>query len=191
MAAVAYTVAANSTQFNFQDIFSKISKVYFNDGVLESTQLTQPVEWEMEMPILSDVTFNLGEVETQEVKLADGSIWTSKITKGDSDVSIRIPSVSERISSLFMTTGTSYSDGFTFAGGTYSGKGYKNDAKKTIGSLMFTDDAGSVCIIFPNMEMSGALTGGDGDNPAYFNVKITPKANQAGDALLIMKKQSV
>ena len=183
--ATAITVKTKSAAL--QTLFSKIQHVYYNASAIASG--TSTVSDCTELPVLEDgVTFNTGEAEVTEVNLIDGSIWTSKADKGDSDISFQVASLNEAINNLFLTKGKTYS-GVTLDGGTaFGGAGYALDVKKATGSLVMTDDTGNTMIILPNVEMYGSLTVADGDNPAYFDVSVTPKANTDGDAIILLTK---
>ena len=80
-------------------------------------------------------------------------------------------------------TGTS---GGILAGKTFSGKSYSLAPKKVTGSLIFMSEDRQTIIALPKVEMYANLVAADGDNPAYFNVSVTPKENSEGADIMIM-----
>ena len=51
-------------------------------------------------------------------------------------------------------------------------------------------DNKDVIVILPSIEMYGSLVVADGDNPAYFNVTVTPLENEDGSDIFILEKQA-
>lgn len=189
---MAITLTSTKKSASLQTIFSKCNHIYFEaiaggNGLTKSA-ITTGVDFDIELPTLEDsVSVNFGEAETTEINLIDGTIWTSKATKGDSDITFQVASLADEINELFMAKGTTYGS-TAIDGSDFNGVGYKVDVKKAIGAILMTDDTDSVCILLPNVEMTGTLNAGDGDNPAYYNVTVVPKPNADGDTIVIFKK---
>lgn len=183
-----------------QTIFAKVNHVYFDSitaGGLNTTEISKGVVFDYEFPIIEDsINFNTGEADVTEVKLIDGTVWTSMATKGDSDINFNVATLDNRIASQFLrNTDTKFQEGqdiseVKIGENNYVGLGYNLEVKKATGALMFCDDTESVVVLLPNVEMYGTLNMGDGDNPAYFAVKVTPKMNLDGDAILIFTKKN-
>lgn len=185
---MAITFTSTKKSASLQTVFSKPNHVYFEGAALTKSAITSGVDMDLELPVLEDsISINFGDAETTEINLIDGTIWTSKATKGDSSITFQVPSLSDEINSLFMTKGTAY-ETTGIDGKDYNGAGWKVDVKKALGALLLTDDTESVCLVLPNVEMTGTFNAGDGDNPAYYNVTVVPKPNQDGDTIIIFKK---
>lgn len=188
------TVASNSSIGDLHQLFNQVRKVFFNATPIEASDFTSGIEAEMEFPVLEGgVTFNGPSTDKQEVKLTDGTIWTQKVTLGDSDISLQIASIADKIASLFMTKKTSSNISIksslaTSEEITYSGVGYVMDGRTVKGSLVMYDQSGETMIVLPNVEMAGTPNGADGDNPTYFDTKVTPLINKAGVNIYIFQK---
>lgn len=52
---------------------------------------------------------------------------------------------------------------------------------------MFSEDRQTI-IALPNVEMYASLVAADGDNPAYFNVAVSPLENSEGADIMILWK---
>ena len=198
MAANTITLASGKDAASLQVLFTKMNHVYFYNGQITTSKLTAGLECVLELPVLSDgVSFNMGEPDKQETKLTTGVIWTSRADKGDSDISFQVASIAGPINELFMRKpsvsipsvklGTSL--GFN-AEKTFNGVAYSSEVKKVQGSLLMTDDNGATAIVLPNVEMYGGLVVADGDNPAYFNVSVTPKINTEGSDIMIFQESN-
>lgn len=195
MNANTISLAAGKDASNLQTLFAKMKNVYYNAGQITANMLSSAgVECELEFPVISDgVSFNTGEADVTETKLTTGATWTSRADKGDSDISFQVASIAGELDDLFLTKRTSASvTGIKVQGleGTFGGDSYSLDVNKVTGSLVMTDDNRQTVLILTNVEMYGSLVVADGDNPAYFNVKVTPKANTDGAALLILRKEA-
>lgn len=195
MANNAITLASGKDAANLQTLFAKMKNVYYNSAPITANTLTSSgIECNIEFPVISDgVTFNTGEADVTEIKLTTGATWSSKANKGDSDISFQVASIAGDINDLFLTKKTSASvSGVSIVGldGTFGGDSYSLDVNKVTGSLVMTDDNKQTVIIVTNVEMYGSLVVADGDNPAYFNVKVTPRDNTEGAALIILHKEA-
>lgn len=175
---------------DLKTLFNQIKDVYYLDTPIDAATGLATITADLELPVIEDsVSFNTGDIEKTEVKLTTGTIWASKITKGDSDITMQVSSVDDDINSLFITKKNG-STPITADGSAYTGNSYDLDAKVATGALIFLSADGKGMIVLPNVDMSGALVLGDGDNPSYFNVTVTPKINAAGVSIYILKKAS-
>ena len=195
MANNAITLASGKDAANLQTLFAKMKNVYYNSTPITANTLTSSgIECNIEFPVISDgVTFNTGEADVTEIKFTTGATWASKANKCDSDISFQVASIAGDINDLFLTKKTSASvAGVSIVGldGTFGGDSYSLDVNKVTGSLVMTDDNKQTVIIVTNVEMYGSLVVADGDNPAYFNVKVTPRDNTEGAALIILHKEA-
>lgn len=183
---------------SLETLFNDIEEVYYKSTEIKSTDLAaSALTVDMELPVLEDgVNFDTGAADVTEIKLTTGRIWTSKAVKGDSGISMQIASVAGKINELFMGTvktsaGADVSVNAASGlidGSTYKGKGYSMSPKKVVGSLIFPSNDRSTIIILPKVEMYSSLVAADGDNPAYFNVTVTPKANSEEVEIFILEK---
>lgn len=145
------------------DIFAKVAHVYYSSSVLNATP-SASISVDMELPIIEDsVSFDTGGVDKTETKLTTGQVWTSRATKSDSNITMQVASLDADINALFMDS--------------KGNDGYATTVKKATGSLYFVDDTGKGLVVLPNVEMFGSLVLGEGDNPGYFNVTVTPLIN--------------
>ena len=167
---------------NLKQIFDKVNRVYyFPDSSKSFAEQTDGIE----LPVLEDgVTFNTGEPEKNEVKLTDGTIWTSKVSQGDSDISFQVSSVHETINELLMDkkSGASISS-VEFEGYSFSGNGFSLAPKKIGGALLMTSSDFSSGIYLPNVEIFASFNGeGGDDSTGYYNVSVTPLTDNKGAA---------
>lgn len=194
MAANAISLAASKDAANLQVLFAKMKNVYFNAGQITASSLqASGVECELELPVISDgVTMNTGDADVTEIKLTTGATWVSRADKGDSDISFQVASIAGDINDLFLTKRASAAvTGVSIVGldGTFGGDSYSLDVNKVVGSLVLTDDNRQTVLVLTNVEMYASLVVSDGDNPAYFNVSVTPKDNTEGAAIIILHKE--
>lgn len=199
MAATAknITVASNSSNGNLKQLFNQVRKVFYVKEEITQTKLTSTgYEADMEFPILGDgVSFNGPDVEKSEIKLTDGTIWTSKMEAGDSDISLQIATIADKIMSTFMEKKTAspveaVSSLGTGESITYSGLGYAMGVKTVKGALVMFDQSGETMIVLPNVEMTGQFNGADGDNPAYINATVTPLLNSDNVNIYVFQKKT-
>lgn len=174
---MAHTFNPSTQIGSLKQVFSKVAHVYYSSNVLNDEPGTA-ITVDMELPVLEDsVSFDTGSVDKTEVKLTTGTIWTSKSTKGDSDITFQVASLNSAINELFLGK-----DGDDTSGKTH---GYSLDVKKATGALYFVDETGKGLVVLPNVEMYGSLVLGEGDNPAYFNVTVTPTINSKNASIYI------
>ena len=172
-------------------VFNKMDEVYYSKTPLSVAKLATSITVDMELPVLSDgVTFNSGEPETTEIKLTTGANWVTRTEKGDSDISLQVASLKGLINDLFMDKKEEIEATANLGEDSYSGGAYRLAPKKISGALIMMSDNKDVIVILPSIEMYGSLVVADGDNPAYFNVTVSPLENEDGSDIFILEKQA-
>lgn len=177
---------------DLKTLFNDVKEVYFKNAEIKAADLGKSFTADMEFPVLEEgVSFNTGDADVTEIKLTTGSTWVSKATKGDSDISFQVASIAGPVNSLLMNkvgTDITSAEGILVDGVTYAGAAYSLAPKKVAGSLlMFSEDRQTI-IALPNVEMYSSLVAADGDNPAYFNVAVSPLENSEGADIMILWK---
>lgn len=174
-------VTVSTTKDNLKKIFDKVNRVYYFP---DSTKSLASQTGGIEFPVLSDgVSFNTGDPDKNEVKLTDGTTWTSKVKQGDSDISFQVSSVHETINNLLMEKKTNSSITAEFDGVTYTGDGYSLAPKKVSGALLMTSEDKTTAIYLPNVEIFASFNGeGGDDSTGYYNVAVTPLTDSTGAA---------
>lgn len=177
---------------DLKTLFNDVKEVYFKNTEIKAADLGNSFTANMEFPVLEEgVSFNTGDADVTEIKLTTGSTWVSKATKGDSDISFQVASIAGPVNSLLMNkvgTDITSTKGILVDGVTYAGAAYSLAPKKVAGSLlMFSEDRQTI-IALPNVEMYASLVAADGDNPAYFNVAVSPLENSEGADIMILWK---
>lgn len=175
---------------DLRQIFNQASKVYYKASEIKSTDLSGTLTLDMELPVLDEgFTFNSGEAETTNIRLTDKTIWTARVDKGDPDISIQVASFAEKVNELFLNkvsaAAVSEASGL-IDGKTFAGSGYNLSPKKAMGALLIVSQDEESIVVLPSVEMFGSLVLADGDNPAYFNVPITPLENSEGAEIFIL-----
>ena len=173
-------------------IFDKVNRVYYfadnktDQGVVKSLDaLTGGIE----LPVLEDgVGFNTGDPEKNEVKLTDGTIWTSKVSQGDSDISFQVSSVHATINDLLMEKKASATvSGVQIGDYDYSGQGYALAPKKVGGALVMISSDNLTGVYLPDVEMFASFNGeGGDDSTGYYNVSVTPLTDAQGAGFYIL-----
>nr|DAX44129.1 MAG TPA: hypothetical protein [Caudoviricetes sp.] len=177
---------------DLKTLFNDVKEIYFKSSEIKVADLNKSFTADMELPVLEEgVSFNTGDADVTEIKLTTGSTWVSKATKGDSDISFQVASIAGPVNSLLMNkvgTDITSTEGILVDGVTYAGAAYSLAPKKVAGSLlMFSEDRQTI-IALPNVEMYASLVAADGDNPAYFNVAVSPLENSEGADIMILWK---
>lgn len=177
---------------DLKTLFNDVKEIYFKSSEIKVADLNKSFTADMELPVLEEgVSFNTGDADVTEIKLTTGSTWVSKATKGDSDISFQVASIAGAVNSLLMNkvgTDITSTEGILVDGVTYTGAAYSLAPKKVAGSLlMFSEDRQTI-IALPNVEMYASLVAADGDNPAYFNVAVSPLENSEGADIMILWK---
>lgn len=174
-------------------LFNDIDEIYYKSGEIKASDLgSTALTTLMELPVLDEgVTFDTGAADVTRVRITTQETWTSKATKGDPDITFQVASIAGEVNDLLMTkiTAAAVTGATNLVNGkTYAGSGYSLSPKKVTGALvMFSEDKQSV-IILPSVEMYASFVGNDGDNPAYFNVAVTPVANSEGADIYILSE---
>lgn len=174
-------------------LFNDIDEIYYKSGEIKASDLgSTALTALMELPVLDEgVTFDTGAADVTRVRITTQETWTSKATKGDPDITFQVASIAGDVNDLLMTkiTAAAVTGATNLVNGkTYAGAGYSLSPKKVTGALvMFSEDKQSV-IILPSVEMYASFVGNDGDNPAYFNVAVTPVANSEGADIYILSE---
>lgn len=169
------------TAEQLKQLFNDVEEVYYSSKPITADYLAGgQIEALKELPVTEDgVNFNTGEAEVTNIKLTTGKIWCTKVKKGDADISFQLPSIDGEINDLFLekVAGKAISALELGTLGSFSGEGYALTPKKVEGALVMPSADRATVIILPSVEMYATLNLGDGDNPAYFDVKVTPVAN--------------
>lgn len=183
----------STTKDNLKKIFDKVHRVYYfadnktNQGVVKALgSLTGGIEF----PVLDDgVTFDTGEPDTNEVKLTDGTTWTSKVSQGESDISFQVSSVHSTIMDLLMEkkTSASISTAVQIGDYDYTGQGYSLAPKKISGALVMVSSDFLTGVYLPDVELFASFNGeGGDDSTGYFNVSVTPLTDANGAGFYIL-----
>jgi hypothetical protein len=182
------TVASNHEAL--AAIFNDVEEVLYSPSEFASTN-TKEIKDLIDLPVLGDsISFNMGEVELTQIKLTNETIWSSKAKRGDADITFNVASVSETVNNLLMTSANKKASIEMDALGTGAmhGNGYSLQPKALTGSLIFPSQDRKCVLILPNIEAYASLNVADGDNPAYFSLKVTPKENSEGVEIFIFEK---
>lgn len=175
----AITITTNKEAL--QTIFKRVDRVYYFS---DTTKTFANQSGGIELPVLEGgVTFETGEADKTEVKLTDGTIWVSDVTKGDSDVSFQVSSVSQTVNELFLEKNGNTITG-EFDDMTYVMQGYSSSPKKVSGALLLTSKDKSTLVYLPKVEMYASFNGeGGDDSTGYYNVVVTPLKDATGNDL--------
>ena len=174
-------VTVSTYKENLKKIFDKVNRVYYFP---DSTKALSSQTGGIELPVLeSGVTFNTGDPNKNEVKLTDGTVWTSKVKQGESDISFQVSSVHSTINELLMEKKANSSITAQFEGVTYTGDGFSLAPKKISGALLMTSEDKTTAVYLPNVEMFASFNGeGGDDSTGYYNVAVTPLTDAKGAA---------
>lgn len=190
------TIMANivsTSKESLKKIFDKVNRVYYfadNKTAQGAVKALGSLTNGIEFPVLeSGVTFNTGDPETNEVKLTDGTVWTSKVSQGDSDISFQVSSVHDTIAALLMDkkTAASISTAVQIGDYDYTGEGYALAPKKISGALVMVSSDGLTGVYLPDTEIVASFNGeGGDDSTGYFNVSVTPLTDANGAGFYIL-----
>jgi hypothetical protein len=178
---------------DLKTLFNDIEEVYYKSSEIKASDLgASALTVDMELPVLEDgVNLDTGAADVTQIKLTTGTIWTSKAAKGDSDISLQVASIAGAVNELFLEKGAAVASAAGLIdGNTYKGSGYKLNPKKVTGALVLPSNDRSTIIVLANVEMYASLIAADGDNPAYFNVTVSPMSNSDGDEIIILEKST-
>lgn len=182
-----------TTKDTLRTIFDKVNRVYYfadnktSGGAVKALgSLTGGIEF----PVLEDgVTFNTGDPDKSEVKLTDGTTWTSKVKQGESDISFQVSSVHSTIMDILMEkkVAASISSAVQIGDYDYTGQGYALAPKKVGGALVMVSSDGLTGVYLPDTEIFASFNGeGGDDSTGYFNVSVTPLTDANGAAFYIL-----
>ena len=148
----------------------------------------------IEFPVLEDgVSFDTGSPDKNEVKLTDGTTWTSKVSQGESDISFQVSSVHSTINDILMEkkVAASISSAVQIGDFNYTGQGYALAPKKIGGALVMISSDGLTGVYLPDVEMFASFNGqGGDDSTGYYNVTVTPLTDSNGAAFYILNGTS-
>ncbi|MGR4860051.1 hypothetical protein ABLT32_13570 [Bacteroides pyogenes] len=181
------TITKKTTDLN--TLFNDVKEVYFKNSEIKTSDLgEESLTGLMELPVLKDgVNFDTGSADITPVKLTTGATWTSKVSKGDPDISFQVASIDAEVNDLLMSKGNPIAAAKGLIDGkTYKGAAYSLAPKKVVGSLVVKSEDGQSFIILPKVEMYSSFVAADGDNPAYFNLSVTPMENSEGSDIMIL-----
>lgn len=174
---------------DLKTLFNNVKEVYYKYGEIKTSDLSSTaLAVDIELPVLADgVSFDTGTADISELKITSGAVWTTKSEKGDSDISIQVASIAGAVNDIFMNNVKAVASASGILDGTtYKGAAYSLAPKKVTGALVMRSEDRQSVIILPSVEMYSNLIAADGDNPAYFNVKITPVENSEGSDIIIL-----
>lgn len=178
---------------SLKKIFDKVNRVYFfannkdgNGDVKPLGNLTNGIEF----PVLDGgVSFDTGAPDKNDVKLTDGTTWTSKVKQGESDISFQVSSVHATINDLLMEKKAAAVITSAVQIGTYdyTGQGYALAPKKISGALVMISSDFVTGVYLPDVEMFASFNGeGGDDSTGYYNVSVTPLTDANGAAFYIL-----
>lgn len=182
----------STTKDSLKKIFDKVNRVYYfadNKDAQGAVKSLDALTGGIELPVLEDgVGFNTGDPEKNEVKLTDGTIWTSKVSQGDSDISFQVSSVHATINELLMEKKASATvTGVQIGDYDYSGQGYALAPKKVGGALVMISSDNLTGVYLPDVEMFASFNGeGGDDSTGYYNVSVTPLTDAQGAGFYIL-----
>jgi len=181
MAGLTVTTALTDLKVLFNDL----KEVYFKAGEIKTSDLgSEALTMDMELPALDDgVTFDTGSADVTRVRITTKAVWTSKASKGDPDITFQVAN------DLLMENKKTIASATNIINGkTYKGAAYSLSPKKVTGALLMQSEDRQTIIILPNVEMYANFVAADGDNPAYFNVAVTPLENSEGAEIFILSE---
>ena len=173
-------------------VFDKVHRVYYFANNMSGTSVKSlgSLSAGIELPVLEDgVSFDTGAPDKSEVKLTDGTTWTSKVKQGESDISFQVSSVSATVNELFMEkkTAASISTSVQIGDYDYTGQGYALAPKKIGGALVMVSSDFLTGVYLPNVEIFASFNGeGGDDSTGYYNVTVTPLTDDNGAAFYIL-----
>ena len=177
-------------------IFDKVNRVYYfaNNKTGDTVKALSALTGGIEFPVLEDgVSFDTGSPDKNEVKLTDGTTWTSKVSQGESDISFQVSSVHSTINDILMEkkVEASISSAVQIGDFNYTGQGYALAPKKIGGALVMISSDGLTGVYLPDVEMFASFNGqGGDDSTGYYNVTVTPLTDSNGAAFYILNGTS-
>ena len=177
-------------------IFDKVNRVYYfaNNKSGDTVKALSALSGGVEFPVLEDgVSFDTGSPDKNEVKLTDGTTWTSKVKQGESDISFQVSSVHSTINDILMEkkVAASISSAVQIGDFNYTGQGYALSPKKIGGALVMISSDCLTGVYLPDVEMFASFNGqGGDDSTGYYNVTVTPLTDSHGAAFYILNGTS-
>jgi len=177
-------------------IFDKVNRVYYfaNNKTGDTVKALGALTGGIEFPVLEDgVSFDTGSPDKNEVKLTDGTTWTSKVSQGESDISFQVSSVHSTINDILMEkkVAASISSAVQIGDFNYTGQGYALSPKKIGGALVMISSDSLTGVYLPDVEMFASFNGqGGDDSTGYYNVTVTPLTDSHGAAFYILNGTS-
>lgn len=175
-------------------VFDKVHRVYFfadNKTSGGAVKALGSLTGGIELPVLEDgVGFDTGSPDKSEVKLTDGTTWTSKVKQGESDISFQVSSVHGTINDLLMEkkSAASISTAVQIGDYDYTGEGYALAPKKISGALVMVSSDFLTGVYLPDVEIFASFNGeGGDDSTGYYNVTVTPLTDANGAAFYILE----
>lgn len=174
-------------------VFDKVHRVFFFQDNKNAQGVVLPLgslTGGIELPVLEDgVSFDTGAPDKSEVKLTDGTTWTSKVKQGESDISFQVSSVHATINELLMEEKSSatISSPVQIGDFNYTGQGYALAPKKIGGALVMVSSDFLTGVYLPDVEIFASFNGeGGDDSTGYYNVTVTPLTDSHGAAFYIL-----
>lgn len=174
---------------DLKTLFISMKEAYYFSKALVAEDLTKQLTPDIQLPPLDGgVTFDTGAPDRTEIKLVSQEVWATKVTRGNTDISIQYPSISDKLLDIFFNKidGQSGDSTTIVTGKTYHYNGYDFDPKRISGSLLFTNDDRSVIIVLPNVEMFASMQVQEGDAGQHINSAITPMKNADGTEIYVL-----
>lgn len=188
----------STSKDTLKTIFDKVNRVYFfadNKTTQGAVKSLGALTGGIEFPILEDgVSFDTGSPDKNEVRLTDGTTWTSKVKQGESDISFQVSSVHATINELLMEKKTDavINTAVQIGDFEYTGQGYALAPKKINGALVMISSDGLTGVYLPDVEMFASFNGqGGDDSTGYYNVAVTPLTDANGAAFYILNGKAV
>ena len=183
----------STTKDSLKTIFDKVNRVYYfadNKTTQGAVKPLGSLTGGVEFPVLeSGVSFDTGSPDKSEVKLTDGTTWTSKVKQGESDISFQVSSVHSTINEILMEkkTAAAISTAVQIGEYDYTGQGFALSPKKINGALVMVSSDGLTGIYLPDVEMFSSFNGeGGDDSTGYYNVSVTPLTDANGAGFYIL-----
>ena len=182
---------------SLRTVFDKVHRVYFFQDNKTAGGDVKPLDQlsgGIELPVLEDgVSFDTGSPDKSEVKLTDGTTWTSKVKQGESDISFQVSSVHDTINELFMEEKSDavIQNPAQLGEYKYTGQGYALAPKKISGALVMVSSDFLTGVYLPDVEIFASFNGeGGDDSTGYYNVSVTPLTDGNGAAFYILTGES-
>lgn len=168
-------------------LFNQADEIYYRSKETTSTELSSITD-SIELPVLDEgVTFDTGSADVTRVNLTTGRIWSARVSKGDPDISFQVSTLDARVNEIMLNKLSDISDVTTLVNSvTMEGGSYSLEPKNIKGSLILFSKDRKTVIVLPSIEAYSSLVLVDGDNPAYYNLVVTPMANSEGADIFIL-----